>query len=129
VSVNQPNKTYEMLWDCKFCNTQKNLGKTHKHCPNCGAAQDPSWRYYPSDEEKVAVEDHQFVGADLICAACGALNGAKSHNCGNCGAVLDESVKRAQTLAGQTRAEGDSFERDDLQARLRVQRDASVGRA
>ncbi len=121
-------KTYEMLWDCKFCGAKKNLGKTHRHCPNCGAAQDPSWRYYPSDEEKVAVEDHQFVGADVICPACSTPNSAAANNCMQCGAPL-ASGQRAKTLEAQIKAEGQVFQVDDLQARLRQQNDAAVGQA
>ncbi len=41
-------KTYEMLWDCKYCGQRKNLGLSHRHCPNCGAPQDPAARYYPT---------------------------------------------------------------------------------
>jgi hypothetical protein len=121
-------KTYEMLWDCKFCGAKKNLGKTHRHCPNCGAAQDPTWRYYPSDDEKVAVEDHQFVGADVICPACSTPNSAASNHCIQCGAPLEKG-QRAKTLDMQEKAEGAVFQADDLQARLHQQRDAAVGRA
>ncbi len=82
-------KTYEMLWDCRFCGTKKLLGKTHRHCPNCGAEQDPSARYFPPDEEKVAVEDHLFVGADRKCSSCGAASSAIAKCCGSCGSPLD----------------------------------------
>lgn len=103
-------KTYEMLWDCKFCGTKKLLGKTHRFCPNCGAAQDPATRYYPSDEEKVAVEDHIYVGADKICSACGALNSANAEFCAQCGAPLSSAATAGQ-LAEQSRAaEGAAFE-------------------
>ena len=46
------SKTYEMMWDCGFCGSSKLLGKTHRYCPGCGAAQDPSTRYFPPEEEK-----------------------------------------------------------------------------
>lgn len=101
-------KTYEMLWDCQFCGTQKLLGKTHRHCPNCGAPQDPNSRYYPSDDEKVAVEDHVYVGADKICDSCTALNAGNAEFCGNCGAPLTEAA-RAKTLESQVKADGESF--------------------
>ena len=55
-------RTYEMLWNCQFCGTKKLLAKTHKHCPNCGGAQDPRWRFFPSDAEKVAVEVTSTLG-------------------------------------------------------------------
>lgn len=108
------SKTYEMQWDCKFCGTKKLLGKTHRFCPNCGAQQDPSWRYFPSDEEKVAVEDHVYVGADKVCAACQTVNAARSEFCGNCGAPLDVAAQAAQG-AQRERGEGESFTTEDLE--------------
>ena len=45
-------KSYEMFWDCEYCGSSKLLGITHRHCPNCGAPQDPEKRYFPPDEEK-----------------------------------------------------------------------------
>lgn len=101
-------KTYEMQWDCQFCGTTKLLGKTHRFCPNCGAAQNPDSRYYPSDEEKVAVEDHVFVGEDRICPACDTLNSGEAEFCMQCGAPLTDAA-RARKLAEQSRAEGASF--------------------
>ena len=82
-------KTYEMLWDCEFCGTEKLLGKTHRHCPECGAVQNPKTRYFPSEDEKVAVEDHQFVGADRHCGACDAPNSVMAKHCTECGAPMD----------------------------------------
>lgn len=110
---------YEMLWDCKYCGTEKLLGKTHKFCPVCGAQQDPEWRYYPSDEEKVAVKDHVFVGADKICPNCSSLNVADAEFCTRCGApqsaaaqVKAQAAREANTLAGVQR-----FQTEDLDAR------------
>lgn len=102
-------KTYEMLWDCQFCGTTKNLGKTHRFCPNCGAPQNPDSRYYPSDEEKIAVEDHKFVGVDVTCPACNQLNSAANEFCQQCGSPLTEGAK-AKTLDAQTKADGGVFE-------------------
>ncbi|TGN11084.1 zinc ribbon domain-containing protein [Leptospira ilyithenensis] len=82
-------KIYEMLWDCEFCSSKKLLGKTHRHCPNCGATQDPARRYFPSDSEKVAVQDHVYFGADKVCTFCSTPNGAKAVFCGNCGGSLE----------------------------------------
>jgi predicted nucleic acid-binding Zn ribbon protein len=79
---------YQMLWDCRFCGTKKLLGVTHRHCPNCGAAQDPAWRYFPAEEDMVALENHQYVGADKICPACSQPNSAASTYCSECGADL-----------------------------------------
>ncbi|MCB9673581.1 MAG: zinc ribbon domain-containing protein [Alphaproteobacteria bacterium] len=81
--------TYEMFWDCDRCGTEKLLGKTHRHCPNCGAPQDPGRRYFPPEEEKVAVEDHKYVGADRRCVSCDTPNSAAAEFCTNCGNALE----------------------------------------
>lgn len=90
-------KVYEMLWDCQFCGTKGNLGLTHRFCANCGGPQNPDSRYYPSDDEKVAVQDHQFVGVDVSCPACNELNSGAAEFCGQCGSPLTEGA-RAKTL-------------------------------
>ncbi len=82
-------KTYEMMWDCSYCDTKKLLGQSHKHCPNCGTAQDPTKRYFPPDDEKVAVEDHQFVGKDKVCGFCEAPNSAFAKFCTECAGPMD----------------------------------------
>ncbi|MDZ7705551.1 MAG: zinc ribbon domain-containing protein, partial [Trueperaceae bacterium] len=81
--------TYQMLWDCPFCGSDKLLGLTHRFCPNCGAAQDPDARYFPSEEDKVAVENHRFIGADKTCPACDTANAATATFCQQCGSPLD----------------------------------------
>ncbi len=83
-------KTYEMLWDCEYCSTKKLLGKSHRHCPECGAAQNADKRYFPEEDEKVAVEDHRFVGADRHCPACHAPNSAIAKHCTECGSPMEE---------------------------------------
>lgn len=83
--------SYEMLWDCSHCDTKKNLGRTHRHCPNCGAPQDETKRYFPSDAEKVAVKDHQFTGVDRQCGSCGTPQSARASHCGQCGAPLGDA--------------------------------------
>jgi len=103
------DKTYEMLWDCQFCGTEKNLGKTHRFCPNCGAPQNPDSRYYPSDDEKIAVEDHKFVGVDVTCPACNQLNGAANEFCQQCGSPLTDGAK-AKTLESESKRDGGQFE-------------------
>ena len=95
------SKTYEMMWNCEFCGSAKLLGKSHRYCPNCGAAQDPDSRYFPPEEEKIAVEDHEFVGADKVCASCDAPNSSKSEYCANCGGPMDD----AKGVQLQTEAE------------------------
>jgi hypothetical protein len=86
-------KTYEMLWDCKYCSQRKNLGLTHRCCPACGAPQDPAARYFPSDAEKVAVQDHPYAGADVICPACKAAIGRACKCCSQCGSPLTSAAQ------------------------------------
>jgi len=83
---------FEMLWDCRYCGSKKLLGLTHRHCPSCGAAQDPNGRYFPPEHEKVAVQNHEYVGADVVCRYCGAASSKKARNCGQCGAALSEGA-------------------------------------
>ena len=94
------DKTYEMLWDCPHCHTKKNLGLSHRHCPNCGGPQDASWRYFPADNEKVAVEDHVYTGVDLQCPYCGAYSSHHCKHCASCGAPL-QGAPQAQTRQDQ----------------------------
>jgi hypothetical protein len=84
--------TYQMLWDCKYCGTQKLLGVTHRHCPTCGAPQDASARYFPSEADKVTALDHPFVGADVVCPACQEANSKRNQHCFNCGSPLTEAA-------------------------------------
>lgn len=107
---------YEMLWDCKFCGTEKLLGKTHKFCPSCGAGQDPEWRYFPSDEEKIAVKDHVFVGADKTCPACSSLVAGNVEFCTRCGAPQTDAAQ-VKLLNNRTRTMAESFAREDRDAR------------
>jgi rubrerythrin len=100
--------TFQMLWDCTVCGTERLLGVTHRFCPNCGTQQDPDWRYYPAEDEYVRVENHQFIGRDLECAACGTLNAADADFCENCGASL-ETATPASTLGEQRIASGRDF--------------------
>jgi len=119
---------YEMLWDCEFCGSQKLLGKTHRFCPVCGAAQNPEWRYMPSDDEKVAVHDHVYVGADKICPACGTAGAGNAEFCGRCGSPF-EGAETVKTQRSRTKAEGDRFETEDLTARQDHEQDILLGRA
>jgi hypothetical protein len=105
---NTPLGVYEMLWDCEYCGTKKLLGKTHRHCPECGATQDAQKRYFPADEDKVEVKDHVFVGADKHCDSCGAASGARAKHCGQCGAPLD-GQKEIGRRASETAGEGQKF--------------------
>ncbi len=106
---------YQMLWDCSYCGASKLLARDHKHCPNCGGAQDPTWRYFPEDADKVKVEDHVYIGKDVICAACQAPNAAGAAFCGACGAELDGS-KAVQLRGDQAADEGAAFAADTARA-------------
>jgi hypothetical protein len=104
-----------MLWDCRFCGTKRLLGLTHRHCPNCGGPQNSEERYFPSDAEKVPVQNHVYFGADVLCAHCGAANSKNAKHCGGCGAPLegardvarrqDQVVGAGETFAGQSSAD------------------------
>lgn len=114
---------YEMAWDCPRCDTPKLLGLTHRHCPNCGAPQDPTKRYFPKEDEKVAVGDHPFVGADKACPNCETPNAAAADFCVNCGSSTEEA-KAVTTRTEQVATTPKDFAedsakkaRDDLEAR------------
>ncbi len=116
---------YEMLWDCRRCGTQGLLGKTHRHCPNCGAPQDPDWRYFPSDDKKVAVKDHVFVGVDVTCPNCGSLNTGDANFCGTCGAPL-ESAETVSLHGKRDNAGSAAFGTEDLHSRINARLDADA---
>jgi hypothetical protein len=122
--------TYQMLWDCRQCGTQKLLGVDHRFCPTCGAPQDPESRYFPSEQDKVAVEDHVFVGADKRCPACDTANAAIAKHCVACGAPMDgaREVRRrevqgegVQDSAQQALAEHVQDKKAEEQQRIRQQ--------
>jgi hypothetical protein len=119
--------TFEMLWDCPACGTPKLLGIQHRHCPACGSPQDPAARYYPSEQDKVAVQDHVYQGADVLCPACGTANAAASQFCVGCGSPIGADAKQAvgrvehQVAAGQVFA-GETIK--DARAEARARRDA-----
>jgi hypothetical protein len=80
---------FEMLWDCGQCSTHGLLGKAQRHCPMCGAAQDPTKRYFPEAGKEVEAQGHQFVGADWRCTFCNAPNSAAAAFCVECGGPKD----------------------------------------
>ncbi len=108
-------KVYEMLWDCRYCGTARLLGKTHRHCPSCGAPQENAPRYFPPDDEKVAVADHQYFGADVVCPHCAENQSRNSKHCGACGGPLDGSkdVARRRDVVV---ADGVAFQGDSVRA-------------
>jgi hypothetical protein len=79
---------FEMFWDCQYCDTKALLGKSNRFCPNCGAQQAAEARYFPPPGQEVAANT-EYDGADKACPACQTPNGAKAHNCRNCGSPLD----------------------------------------
>jgi hypothetical protein len=102
---------FEMLWDCSFCGKTKLLGITHRHCPECGGAQDQTKRYFPTDADKVAVKD-DYAGHDRTCGSCNHANGAKATFCAGCGAPLDEAAA-VKKRADQVVQKGQQFMADD----------------
>jgi hypothetical protein len=116
-NVSQPGeKVYQMLWDCRFCGTTKLLGIDHRHCPNCGAAQDPEWRYFPSDADLKVVSDpkYQYAGVDRTCPFCGQPNSAAAKFCKDCGGDLSAAKDVALKSDLQTGMEGPAGARDDV---------------
>lgn len=89
---------YEMNWDCPRCDTRGLLGLTHRYCPGCGAPQDPSRRYFPPDDQKVAVADHKFVGADRSCPRCETPNAGVADFCTSCGGPMDAGAREVSRV-------------------------------
>lgn len=87
---------YEMLWDCAQCSAKGLLGVSHRHCPQCGAAQDPAARYFPAPGTEVETQHHRYVGVDWLCTYCESPNSAAAAFCVNCGGPKDgaKEVKR-----------------------------------
>lgn len=109
-------KTYQMLWACPFCGTKKLLGLDHRHCPNCGAAQKPEWRYFPSDADKKFVDDpnYEYAGVDKECPFCHQPNSALAKFCVSCGGDLTNAkavTLKDHVLAGST---ADTGQAEDL---------------
>jgi hypothetical protein len=115
---------YEMLWDCPFCGTRKLLGKTHRFCPHCGAGQEADKRYFPAEEEKIAVKDHVYVGADLKCPACQTPNSGNAEFCIQCGAPLSEAA-RAKRQIDQVRGPGGWQSQEELRQAAQVKQAGS----
>ena len=100
--------TYEMLWDCSSCGTKKLLGKSHRRCPNCGAAQDARKRYFPPPGEELPVEGHVFVGMDWNCGACQTPNSRAAEFCVNCGHPRQGSADVRLVTDGDAKEGGDN---------------------
>ena len=114
-STETESNTYQMLWDCPHCRAARLLALTHRHCPECGAPQDAKYRYFPSDSEKVKVEDHVYAGRDRVCGYCQQYNGRASKHCGGCGSPLTEGAD-AQVRQAQVHAEGHVYQGEGIAA-------------
>jgi hypothetical protein len=125
--VTESADRYEMLWDCSHCGTDALLALSQRFCPTCGSPQDPTQRYFPSDEEKVAVEDHPLMGADKVCRACDTPNAAAATYCVGCGADLADArgiEARSDVVVGV----GEAFQGEsaaDAKAEARARMDAA----
>jgi hypothetical protein len=120
---------YEMLWDCPACGAQGLLGLSQRHCPSCGAAQDPTRRYYPPAGSEIAVENHPFHGADVRCRGCDSPNAAIAKHCVNCGGDLAGSpvVARRQEL-GEGAGDDARAAAAEHAARKAAERQAALGK-
>jgi hypothetical protein len=137
-SAGNGDQVYQMLWDCRFCSTTKLLGVEHRHCPNCGAAQDPAWRYFPSNEDLKVVKDphYQYAGVDKICPFCGQPNSAAANFCKDCGGDLTNAKAAATKGEVHTGLDGAAGVRDDVvlqkfkaeQQAIRAQRKGGISR-
>jgi hypothetical protein len=107
-------QVFEMLWDCRMCGTTKLLGMRNRFCPNCGAAQDPEWRYFPSDADMVFIENPTYIGADKICPACSTPNAADTKFCVQCGADLINAKDAATVAEVDSGFEGVEGKRGDV---------------
>jgi hypothetical protein len=92
---------FEMLWDCGQCDARELLAKAQRHCPMCGAAQNPKRRYFPKPGEEVQAQGHRFVGVDWTCAYCESPNSAAAAFCSNCGGPKNGTKEVALVQDGQ----------------------------
>lgn len=100
-------KSYEMLWDCSSCGEKGLLGKTHRRCPSCGAAQDERTRRFLEKGEEVEARAHVFAGRDWECSYCGTPSSAAAGFCPSCGAPRgsSESVALVEEPTRKPKAE------------------------
>lgn len=88
---------FEMLWDCAQCGAQGLLGVSHRHCPQCGAVQDPDKRYFPPAGQEIEARHHRYVGVDWACTWCESPNSAAANFCVNCGGPRDGAADVTRT--------------------------------
>ncbi len=90
-----------MLWDCSSCGTKGLLGRSHRHCPHCGAPQDQTTRYFPPEGTDIRVTAaYSYEGVDKVCPACTTPNGGAADFCKNCGSPLDGTPRTVRERAG-----------------------------
>ena len=89
---------FEMLWNCEPCGTHELLAKSQRHCPMCGAAQDPKQRYFPEPGQEVEAKGHRFVGVDWACTYCESPNSAAAAFCCNCGGPKEGAKNVARVI-------------------------------
>lgn len=112
---------FEMLWDCAYCGTRALKGASNAFCPQCGAQQDASRRYFPPEGQE-SPANLTYEGADTLCPACATPNGARANNCRSCGSPLSGAAEVARVA---DRAEGAPPPRE---ARAAVPAAAASGR-
>jgi predicted nucleic acid-binding Zn ribbon protein len=107
------------------------LGIDHRHCPNCGAAQDPEWRYFPSDEDQKTITDpkYKYAGVDKTCPACGQPNSAAANFCKECGADLSNAQQVAVREAIAKGSAADTGKADDVTLKKFQEEQASIKKA
>ena len=68
--------------------TRKNL-ENHASIVLIAVPHKIQQRYFPPDDEKIAVEDHDYVGKDKVCGFCEAPNSALAKFCTECAGPMD----------------------------------------
>ncbi|MFY7865064.1 hypothetical protein [Roseateles sp.] len=104
--MSDDTKHFQMWWDCPQCQATGLLGLTHRHCPQCGTAQDARRRYFPPEGQELEAKQHRFVGADWQCSYCHSPNAANAKFCINCSAGQDGSKPVALVRDGDPRPSG-----------------------
>ncbi len=93
--------TFQMLWNCSSCGTEKLLGTDHRYCPNCSAPQAAAERYFPPEGQEIAVKDHVFHGVDWQCPGCDTPNSAAASFCGSCGAPRESDAREVDRKSAE----------------------------
>lgn len=82
----------EARWDCTYCGTKGNLGRS-KSCHHCGRSRPGGTKFYLPDDAAEVTDDQLLEqaagGPDWICAFCGTSNKSESTACRSCGAARE----------------------------------------